>query len=129
MNVVLYDGDCGLCSGLVRFILKRDRAGRFRFASLQGAVGRQLLRTHGVSARGDTFYVVRDEAPAVLERAQAALYVARALGLPWSLAGCARILPRRLLDGLYDVVARNRHRIAGPIVCNIASSERDRFLD
>jgi predicted DCC family thiol-disulfide oxidoreductase YuxK len=35
------------------------------------------------------------------------------LGLPWSLAGILRVLPRRLADTLYDAVARNRFRMFG----------------
>jgi predicted DCC family thiol-disulfide oxidoreductase YuxK len=33
--ILLYDGVCGLCNRLVQFILRRDRSGVFRFASLQ----------------------------------------------------------------------------------------------
>jgi predicted DCC family thiol-disulfide oxidoreductase YuxK len=34
---VFYDGHCGLCHGLVRFLLARDPAGsKFDFAPLQG---------------------------------------------------------------------------------------------
>jgi len=129
-HVLLYDGDCGLCSRLVQFVLRRDRAGRFHFAALQSAVGRELLGRHGVEAIGDTFYVLRGDAPALLDRAQAALFVARELGLPWSLAGIARVLPRRLLDRAYGVVARNRHRLGPPAACDLPTADqRARFLD
>jgi predicted DCC family thiol-disulfide oxidoreductase YuxK len=37
--VVLFDGVCNLCNGVVRFIVARDPAARFRFAPLQWAVG------------------------------------------------------------------------------------------
>ena len=33
--LILYDGVCGLCNRLNRFVLERDPAGRFRFAALQ----------------------------------------------------------------------------------------------
>src|SRR5208282_2040504 len=39
-SVILYDGVCGLCNRGVRFVLKRDRKGVFRFASLQSSAGR-----------------------------------------------------------------------------------------
>ena len=32
--IVFFDGSCGLCHGLVRFLLARDRARWFRFAAL-----------------------------------------------------------------------------------------------
>ena len=33
--IILYDGVCGLCNRLVQFLLKHDKHGRLRFASLQ----------------------------------------------------------------------------------------------
>ena len=42
-HVVFYDGVCGLCDRTVRFLLRRDRRDRLRFAPLQGEVARKLL--------------------------------------------------------------------------------------
>ena len=52
MGIVLFDGVCNLCNGAVRFIIKRDRFGKFRFASLQSDAGRALLEQNGVTHRG-----------------------------------------------------------------------------
>jgi predicted DCC family thiol-disulfide oxidoreductase YuxK len=129
-HVLLYDGTCGLCSRVVRFVLGRDKAGRFHFASLQGEVGRELLARHGVVATLDTFRVLEADQSKLLDRSQAALFVAGELGLPWSLLRIARIIPRRLRDRLYDLVARNRHRLGAPAACDLpAPHERSRFLD
>lgn len=46
--LILFDGECGLCSRLVRFVAARDRAGRFRFVSLQGEAGRRECARLGV---------------------------------------------------------------------------------
>ena len=59
--LILYDGVCGLCNRGVRFVLKRDRKGVFRFASLQSSAARKILARHGIAPDAlDTFYVVRD---------------------------------------------------------------------
>ena len=47
-TLVFYDGVCGLCDGFVRFLLKRDRDARFKFAALQGELARAVLPTHGI---------------------------------------------------------------------------------
>jgi predicted DCC family thiol-disulfide oxidoreductase YuxK len=44
---MLDDGGCGLCHGLVRFVLVRDAGGLFHFASLQGAAAARHLATFG----------------------------------------------------------------------------------
>ena len=57
--ILLYDGVCGLCNRLVRFILRRDRQAIFRFAALQSPIAARILARHGVNPSGlDTVYVV-----------------------------------------------------------------------
>ena len=59
-SVVFYDGVCGLCSRLVRFLLRRDRDGRLLFAPLQGGLARAVLGRHGYDPSDlDTVYVMR----------------------------------------------------------------------
>ena len=45
--VIVFDGICVLCNGWVRFLLKHDRVGRYRFAAMQADAGRALLAKHG----------------------------------------------------------------------------------
>ena len=42
-DVILYDGVCALCNRFVRFVIARDGARRFRFASLQSAFAARVL--------------------------------------------------------------------------------------
>jgi predicted DCC family thiol-disulfide oxidoreductase YuxK len=105
--VVLFDGDCAFCNASVRWIQARDRRERFRFVPLQSPEGRTLAP----DADGTTIVLV--DGPRVWTRSGAAIEIGRRLGLPWSLAVLARGVPRPLRDGLYDVVARNRHRPGG----------------
>lgn len=134
-EIILYDGVCGLCNGLVRFVLPRDRAGRFRFAALQSAAARDILARHGRDPRElDTMYVaVPDGAGGerLLERSRAVLHVLRALGPPWSGSALAAPLPTGLLDAAYGLVARNRYRVFGRAeACLLPRPEwRDRFID
>ena len=46
--VIFYDGVCGLCNRGVQFVLRRDREGAFRFATLQSDYARAALAPHGV---------------------------------------------------------------------------------
>jgi predicted DCC family thiol-disulfide oxidoreductase YuxK len=53
------------------------------------------------------------------------------LGMPWALAGVLRVVPRRIADAAYGVVARNRLKIAGRREsCMVPTAEvRERFLE
>jgi predicted DCC family thiol-disulfide oxidoreductase YuxK len=106
--VVLFDGVCNLCNGLVAFLLPRDSAGRLRFAPLQSDAGRTLLDRHGFPTEEfDTFVLV--EGDRAYTKSDAAIRVAELLGWPYRVARVARLLPAGVRDRLYDAVAANRY--------------------
>ena len=128
---VLYDGVCRLCNGSVTFIIRRDPATRIRFAAMQSKVGQALLARHGLPPSDYQSFVVLD-ADRVLLRSDAALRIAGELVAPWPLLGrLGRVVPRRLRDGLYDLVARHRYRWFGRYdACLVPSPDiMARFLD
>lgn len=131
MPVLLYDDECGLCDGAVRFVLPRDKSGNIRFAALQGSFATRELSARGLTrASADTVYLLTDEG-LLLSRSDAALVVMRALGGFWSpLAVVGSWLPRVLRDGIYNYVAKNRIRWFGrPQSCLAPTREqRARFI-
>jgi predicted DCC family thiol-disulfide oxidoreductase YuxK len=134
--IIFYDGVCGLCNRLVQFLLKHDREGRLRFASLQSDFAAKVLGRHGIDPRDlDTVHVVEnydqtDER--VLQRSDAILRAGRELGGFWgSSSSIAKIVPRPLRDVVYKLVATNRYRMFGKFdTCMLPDpSQRSRFLD
>lgn len=128
--LVLFDGVCNLCNGSVQFLLRRDRARRFRFAALQSAAGQAALRRHGLSlAELETIVVIHGDR--ALTRSAAALCLARHLPWPWPLLAAFTIAPRPLRDALYAWVSRNRYSWFGRRdSCLLPGPElADRFLD
>jgi predicted DCC family thiol-disulfide oxidoreductase YuxK len=115
MHLLFYDGECAFCDRTVRFVQARDRRGLFRFASLQDAeAATRLVPLGGRPEALDTFYVVENawsEQPRLHDRSDAALFVARTLGFPWSLAGVFGLFPRMWRDRTYDFIARHRNRL------------------
>ena len=47
-HILLFDGVCNLCNGLVQFIIKRDKKGIFTFSSLQSEYGQSVLEKYGL---------------------------------------------------------------------------------
>ena len=139
--IILYDGVCGLCNRLNQFVLRRDREGIFRFASLQSPLAARILACHGSNPQDlDTVYVVlnhdltkqaqSDER--LLPRSEAVIFVLKRLGGIWKVLGLfVELLPRLLRDWGYRVVARNRYRVFGRFETCMLPSARDRskFID
>lgn len=126
--ILLYDGVCGFCDRIVQFVLKRDRIGAMRFATLEGELGQAALRRLPGIAGGDSVVLLHRDGAWV--RSTAALEVARYLGGPWSLLLAGYAIPRLLRDWLYDVIARKRYRWFGRYdTCPVPAPEvQARFL-
>jgi predicted DCC family thiol-disulfide oxidoreductase YuxK len=110
--IVVFDAQCLLCNGWVQFLLRHDHQRSFKFASIQGAVGRQLLARNGLKVDGLETLLLVDE-PRTWQHSAAIFRVLHALGWPWRLAWLAWLIPSFLRDPLYRLVARNRYRIFG----------------
>ena len=132
--VLLYDGLCGFCDGTVQFILRHDRRGALRFATLQGDFARGVIDRHPELDGVDSLVLVERDASGVEQvhvRSNGALHVARYLGGAWHLARVTAIVPRFIRDAAYDGFARIRYRVFGRHdSCPIPSPEqRARFID
>lgn len=129
-SVVLIDGVCHLCQGLVKFIIPRDPHARFLFATLQSSVSRELLKAGGLDP-GQLSTVVLVEKGRYYTESAAVLRIARRLRYPWPAAYILIAVPRPLRNALYRLVARNRYRWFGrDDQCMIPTPEiRQRFLE
>jgi predicted DCC family thiol-disulfide oxidoreductase YuxK len=110
--IVVFDAQCLLCSGWVRFLLRHDRRGTFRFASIQGATGQRLLAQAGLQVDGlQTLLLV--DGSRTWQHTAAILRILHALGWPWRLVWVGWLVPPIARDGLYRSIARHRYQIFG----------------
>jgi predicted DCC family thiol-disulfide oxidoreductase YuxK len=136
--LMLYDGVCCFCNWTVRWVIKRDRRDRFRFAPQQSALADDALARNGVDgetvlADNSVYLVLNYGVPGeqLLCRSDVTVQVLRLLGGGWEILG--RLLgavPRFLRDGVYTLIARIRFRIGGRFhSCPLPSvAERAKFL-
>ncbi|MBO9130378.1 DCC1-like thiol-disulfide oxidoreductase family protein [Bacillus sp. 165] len=126
-SIVLFDGECSFCNGGVRFIIKRDKKARYRFASLQSRMGKELLSAYKVPENIDSIVLL--EGNRYYTHSEAALRICRHLGL-WKAFYGGIVVPRLLRDMLYKGFAKYRYKMFGKTVCMIPSKEvRARFLE
>jgi predicted DCC family thiol-disulfide oxidoreductase YuxK len=128
--IIIFDGKCVLCSHFARFVLRTDRAGRFRLLAAQTPLGTALYNHFGLDPIGYETYVLLEDGKAFL-RSEASLRIFGGLGPPWpALAILGRLIPPPLRDGLYNFVARHRLQWFGAReTCYLPDpSQADRFL-
>jgi predicted DCC family thiol-disulfide oxidoreductase YuxK/uncharacterized membrane protein YphA (DoxX/SURF4 family) len=112
VDTVLYDGHCGLCHRLVRFLLAEDRRGSaFRFAPLDSERCRALIPAEERASLPDSVAVVTHDGR-LLTRSSATRHTLARLGGIWRLAASVSgLLPTAVLDFVYDLIARVRHKL------------------
>jgi predicted DCC family thiol-disulfide oxidoreductase YuxK len=130
-ETIFYDGHCGLCHRGVKFVVRRDAAGAFRFAPLQGSTFEASTTAAERASMPDSM-AVRTLDGRLLQKSDAWLHILRRLGGVWKVTGALMsIVPRVVRDLVYDLVARIRFRIFGRQVevCPMVPPElRGRFL-
>ncbi len=128
--IILFDGVCNLCSGAVQFVLKRDKKQQFRFASLQGNAGQELLKQYNLPQNNFNSFVLIDDGK-VFTKSNAALEVAKRLNGGWKLLYAFKIIPKFIRDVVYRLIANNRYKWFGKKeTCWLPILElRSRFLD
>lgn len=127
--IVLFDGVCNLCNNSVNFIIDRDSAGHFKFASLQSEEGQALLQRFAYPA-DYLNSILLVENGTCYHSSSAALRIAKKLGRGWPLFYAFIVIPPPLRNLIYDWIAKNRYRWFGKQDhCRIPTPElRARFL-
>ncbi len=111
-SIVLFDGLCNLCCGLITFIIRRDRERRFSFVPLQSEFGKSLQRKYLLHDKHlDSIMLVEDDA--AYFRSTAALKILQRLGGAWRFISLLIVLPAGFRDAAYVFIAKNRYRIFG----------------
>lgn len=110
-DLIVFDGDCVLCSHWARFVHERDPNGRFKFVAIQSEFGRSLAARFGVDVDAPETNVIVIGGVARFKSDAAIALLAALPGWAWVRA--LRLAPAPLRHWLYDVIARNRYRWFG----------------
>jgi predicted DCC family thiol-disulfide oxidoreductase YuxK len=111
-NIILFDGICNLCNHSVQFIIKHDKKGKFRFASLQSNFGKAQISNYQIDTNkiNSVIYIKGNK---VFTRSLAALKIVKSLDGFWPLFYIFIIIPPFLRNCIYDFIARKRYKWFG----------------
>ena len=129
-QIIIFDGVCNLCTRSVKFIIKHDPAARFQFTAFQTKAGMKVLNQYGVKPKNvDTLLFIKGQR--LFARSDAVLEIAKELEGPWKLLVVFKVLPKKIRDWLYALLAKNRYNIFGKQDhCLVPTDDiKARFLD
>ena len=147
-NIILFDGVCNLCHGLVKWVIANDPSMNFKFLPLQELdrieelpdVSDVLLykikeahddqSPNNQSSDQDWHTVMLLEDGVLYEKSTAVLRICRRLSGLYPVLYTYVLIPKGLRDWIYDVVAENRYRWFGKkSQCMVPNTNQaDRFI-
>jgi predicted DCC family thiol-disulfide oxidoreductase YuxK len=131
-SIFFYDSDCGFCSSAVQFVIKRDKNEQYFFAPLQGKFAREALAQYRKDPLAlNTSYVLTNygtEHQQLLEKSRAGIAVLRGLGGLWKATGALYLMPLRIADKAYDLIASHRHALVKEACLLPDAVQRTRFI-
>ena len=130
IKIVFYDGGCGFCNRSVQFILRKNTTKPFiYFASLQSDFAQNFFAKHN-EPLPDLSSLVFFDSNTFYYKSTGALRIGTYLKSYRVICKIGLITPRFIRDFIYDIIAKNRNRIASKLTCDILSEEeRHRFID
>ena len=126
--IVFFDGVCNLCQGSIRYLIKHDKKGVLKFASLQGNYAKDFVNETEIQSMQSILFF---DGKMLYKKSTAVLKLSSLLGGWHQLLLLGYILPRFVRDWLYNIVAKNRYRWFGKKdQCMLPSKVfENRFLD
>lgn len=127
-GIILFDGVCNFCDSSVQFIMKRDKAAYYQFASIQSEAGQALLAKYKIPIEVDSVILIEDGR--VYTESTAALKICRHLDGAWQLIYVLLVVPPFIRNLFYRLFAQNRYRLFGQKeACMLPTLEQsNRFL-
>lgn len=115
--IILFDGECNLCSFWVKYTLERDKKDIFRFASLQSKIGKKYLNQLNIKANTNTVILIEEDR--YFRKSTVALHVLKNLGGIQSIFYGFIIIPTFIRDFFYDLIAKHRYQLFGTKACEL----------
>ncbi|QBA63887.1 thiol-disulfide oxidoreductase DCC family protein [Muriicola soli] len=129
--IIFFDGICNLCNGFIDFVIKRDKAKKIFYSSLQSDISNKYINCANTQTNSSytTIYLYKNGK--VHDKSTAILMILKELSFGYrTLAGFFLLLPKVLRDSIYNFIARNRYRFFGKRdSCRLPNpEEKDQFL-
>jgi predicted DCC family thiol-disulfide oxidoreductase YuxK len=130
-KIILFDGVCNLCNASVNFIIKHDKKDLFRFVPIQSNLGQNILYYIGIQPLNMDSVILYEPKIAYYYKSSAALEIMKNLGGFFYFIIILKIIPRSILNMIYDFIAQNRYKWFGKKEsCMIPSEElKSKFLE
>lgn len=128
-TILFFDGNCGLCSRSVKFVLRKEKKHELFFSPLQSEFAKKILKQFNLEDKADTMVLFKNGK--VYTKSSAALLSTKYLKNLWPLMMAFIIVPPFIRNAVYNYIAKNRITWFGMAdYCEMMTPElRKRFIE
>ena len=106
-EIIIFDGECNLCNGVVGWLLKFAPEDLFQFVAFQSSYGQQLLQEYGFpTERLDTVILIDETG--VKTHSDGFLKIISKIPKWKRVAALLAFIPRMIRDFIYKTASKNR---------------------
>ncbi|RNC79822.1 MAG: DUF393 domain-containing protein [Winogradskyella sp.] len=106
-DIIIFDGECNLCNGVVGWLLKFAPEDLFQFVAFQSSYGQQLLKTYGFPTQQlDTVILI--DGSGVKTHSDGFLKIVSKIPKWKRVAALLAFIPRMIRDFIYKTASKNR---------------------
>ncbi len=106
-SVIIFDGECNLCNGVVGWLLRFAPSEIFRFVPFQSSEGQQLLKKYGFPTEELETVILLDE-KGVHTHSDGFLKIVSKIPKWRLVAALLAFIPRIIRDTIYNMASKNR---------------------
>ena len=111
---ILYDDNCGLCGKIMEIISRLDRNNKFSFISIYSDEAKSILKKCEISPDFDSVIVISEMN--IYTKSDAVFLILGELPFPVKILMIFKLLPPRLRDKIYSILAANRFIVSCKLV-------------
>ena len=109
MKYLLYDNECPFCVNIIKKITPIISESSISYIKLHSDKGEEIIKKYDLENIDSVVYI--DEKDNVFIKSNAILNLSNHMIFPYNLLFILKIIPKPILDLVYDFIAKNRMRI------------------
>jgi predicted DCC family thiol-disulfide oxidoreductase YuxK len=123
-KLIIFDGECVLCSNTVHWLLKRDKKGVFYFTQRNSKKSGELAQKYSIEFPDSIVYLCDGK---IHTQSDAVIKIVTDLGGFYKLAKLLFLFPKPLRNLVYKIISKNRYRWFGKREHCFVPSIKDRL--
>lgn len=111
-HIIFFDGVCNMCNSFVRLIIKLDYKEQFIFCPISSKKGQKIINKFNLELKKiDSIILLKNNK--ITLKSEAVIKILVSLNLFFRFFLILKILPSKLLDLIYDFIAKYRYKLFG----------------